>query len=367
MKIAFVTPSYYPSIIGASFYCQDIASYLAKRGHEITVYAKLNPGWQRSEIVDGIEINRVQVSNMFSWKFYFSFKMINAIACRKFDLIHSHHYGYFPATAGFIAAKIRHTPHVFGPYYHPPVYSFARWAQFAAYHFTQGLPLLRMSDKVLPHTAYEMKMLMKVGAKKENMRIVPNIVNTSVFKKNKGVEKENILLFVSNLIRDKGADTAMKIFSKILSERKDYTAVFIGNPYDSRLLPLIEKMKNNRRMIFTNNVKLPDMVKWYNMASVVVLPSKYEAFSRVLAEAQACETPVVATKVGGIPDVVKDKETGFLSDYGNWSEMKANIDKILDDENLGKKMGKNGRKHISENFDVNIIGKKLESVYKSVL
>ncbi|MBI3190748.1 glycosyltransferase family 4 protein [archaeon] len=364
MKIAFVTPSYYPSIIGASFYCQDIASYLTKMGHEVTVYTKWNHGWQKTDIVDEIEINRIPMKNILDGRFYFSCKMVMEIASKKFDIIHSHHYGYFPATAGLIAAKMRNTPHVFGPYYHPPVYSFARWLQFAMYHFTQGLPLLRMSNKVLPHTEYEMKMLLRVGAKKENMKIVPNIVNTSVFKKDDKAEKENILLFVSNLIRDKGADVAMKIFSKILSERKDHTAVFIGNPYDRRLIPLIEKMKNNRRMIFVENIQLQDLVRWYNMASVVVLPSKYEAFSRVLAEAQACETPVVATKVGGVPDVVSDGKSGFLVGYGDWAEMKNKIDTILDDDKLGKKMGKYGRKHIAERFDTDIIGKKIESIYK---
>ena len=367
MKITFVTPAYYPSFIGASFYCQDLASFLTKSGHEVSVYTKLNPGWKRNEIINNVNVNRIPVKHVFGGRFYFSNNMIKKIASEKTDIIHSHHYGYFPATAGFMAAKKMKKPHVFGPYYHPPLYGFARKVQANMYHWTQGKWILKYSDAVLPHTEYEKNLLLNIGTPEKSMHILPNTVNTEKFRKISGTKKENIMLFVSNLIRDKGADVAFDIAEDIMSERKDASAVFIGNPYDNSLVERINELKKNKRMTFLNNITIGELVKWYNRASVVMLPSKYEAFSRVLAEAQACHTPVVSTRVGGVPDVVADGKSGYLVEHGDWKTMKKYVETLLDDKKLNSTMGVAGRKNIESRFSVDAVGKNLESIYKSIV
>ncbi len=367
MRIAFVTPAYYPSIIGASFYCQGLVSYLTERGHEITVFTKWNTGWKLEDNIGNVEIKRIPVKHLFGRRFYYSSKMINAIASENFDIVHSHHYGYFPATAGLLAAKKLNVPHIFGPYFHPPIYGFSRWLQFVSYHLTQGLPLLRFSDKILPHTQYERMQLLKIGATLKNMEILPNIVDINIFKRNKNIKKEKLILFVSNFTKDKGADIAFNIVEKILNDDKDTKALFVGNSYDRHLLDSIKKLRKNKRIEFLRNINLSKLVELYNKASVVILPSRYEAFSRVLAESQSCGTPVVSTKVGGIPEVVMDKKTGFLVDYGKWDQMKEHINILLNDDSLNKKIGKYGSLHIQKKFNKQIVAQKLIRIYESVV
>jgi len=98
----------------------------------------------------------------------------------------------------------------------------------------------------------------------------------------------------------------------------------------------------------------------------VILPSKYEAFGKVLAEAQSCETSVIATRVGGISEVVIDRKTGLLSNYGDWDTFQKNIETLLDNKSLRIKYGKEGRKHVIKNFDTKVVVNNLERIYNTV-
>src|SRR3989338_3203056 len=165
MRIAFVTPAYYPAIIGASMYCQTLASGLTKLGHEVDVFSNAPPNLEKEETVNGIKIRRFYPKTVGNY--YISKGMLKALLKERYDIINSHHFGYYPATAGLIAAKLKKTKHVFGPYYHPPIYGTKRWLMFSAYHLTQGLPIIRFSERVLPHTEAEKKLLLKGGGKKK--------------------------------------------------------------------------------------------------------------------------------------------------------------------------------------------------------
>ncbi len=363
MRIAFVTPAYYPAIIGASLYCQTLARGLTELGHEVDVFSNSPPQLKKEEVINDVKIRRfypIVIGN-----YYISKGMLKALLKEKYDIIHSHHFGYYPATSGFMAAKLRKTKHVFGPYYHPPIYGFKRWLMFSAYHLTQGLPIIRFSEKVLPHTEEEKKLLLKVGGKIDNMEILPNTVDTKKFIR-LNVKKENIILFVGNFIREKGADIAFDIAKELIEKRKDIRFVFIGNPVDHRLLIKIEKLKQTGKVLFLKNVSESELIKWYNKARVIICPSKHEAFGKVIAEAQACGTPAIVTKVGGLPEVVQDKKAGFLIDYGYWNLMKEKIEFYLDNPSTAEKMGLNGRAFVKKHFDEKLIVNKLGKIYNDL-
>ncbi|MBI5347181.1 MAG: glycosyltransferase family 4 protein [Candidatus Aenigmarchaeota archaeon] len=362
MKIVFAATMYYPRNAGEALYVTELAEELVKRGHEVTVFI---PGSRQDWERNGVKIRQfpdTEIARAYS----VSLSYLKALIKEPCDLIHSHHYGYFPATAGFIAAKLKGVPHLIGPYYHPPVYNIKRKLLFWLYHLTQGVFILRYSDIVLPHTEFEKMKLHKVGIIDKNIEILANIGNVNIFKPNKKMKSNTskIVLFVGPLIKEKGADIVLEIASRIIEKDKKIKCVFIGT---GQLEEELKQKSMKKNVVFLKNISDKELVEWYNKASVLVLPSKYEAFGRVLAEAQACETPVVATNVGGIPEVVKDKKTGFLVDYGNWDEMEKYIEVLLKNEKLRTKMGKAGRKHVVENFSIKVIVDKLEKIYRDVL
>src|SRR3989344_7739454 len=208
MKIAFAVPAYWPSVIGVSLYCQELAEGLVKKGHKVTVYTGLNPGWSSEEHRKGVKIKRFERTYAGKY-FYFVFSMIQEIIKDNPNIVHSHHYGYYEATAGLEAAKILKVPHVFGPYYHPPVYGIKKKLLWTVYHHRYGKPLLTQSDVVLPHTEVEKNLLKKIGAKQNKMVTLPNTVNTTKFRPVKKHNKKITIGFVSNLIHEKGAHIAL--------------------------------------------------------------------------------------------------------------------------------------------------------------
>src|SRR5207245_1137289 len=93
-----------------------------------------------------------------------------------------------------------------------------------------------------------------------------------------------------------------------------------------------------------------DLVNLYNEAEVFACPSVYEPFGIINLEAMACETPVIATRVGGIKEVVVDEETGLLVPPGEPAKLGRAITRIIEDPATGEKMGKAGRRLVPEQF-----------------
>jgi len=110
----------------------------------------------------------------------------------------------------------------------------------------------------------------------------------------------------------------------------------------------------------------PDLVNLYNEAAVFACPSIYEPFGIINLEAMACETPVVATRVGGIKEVVVDQETGLLVPPGDPPKLGKAIAKIIDDPELAAAMGTAGRKRVLQQFTWDRIAEKTLKLYRSL-
>jgi glycosyltransferase involved in cell wall biosynthesis len=102
-------------------------------------------------------------------------------------------------------------------------------------------------------------------------------------------------------------------------------------------------------------------------ASVLLLPSELESFGLVALEAMSCEVPVIATNVGGLPEVVVPGETGFLAALGDTDAMADSALQIVRNPHLKKKMGKAGRKRAVEIFGKDKIVPQYEKYYESIL
>jgi len=110
----------------------------------------------------------------------------------------------------------------------------------------------------------------------------------------------------------------------------------------------------------------PDLVNLYNEAAVFACPSIYEPFGIINLEAMACETPVVATRVGGIKEVVVDKVTAFLVPPGDAGKLGRAIAKVLDDPKGAARMGKAGRRHVLRHFTWDHIAERTIRLYGSL-
>jgi glycosyltransferase involved in cell wall biosynthesis len=120
------------------------------------------------------------------------------------------------------------------------------------------------------------------------------------------------------------------------------------------------------RVIFRGHIGYADLPRYYPGARVLVAPSFSETFGMTLIEAMACEVPVVATRVGGIPHVVANGQTGILVESGDASALSEAILRLLADDNLRESMAKAGRQRVLKLFSWDKVAEDMLRQYKDV-
>jgi starch synthase len=111
----------------------------------------------------------------------------------------------------------------------------------------------------------------------------------------------------------------------------------------------------------------PEVIQLLTHATVFVCPSIYEPMGIVNLEAMACETAVVASRVGGIPEVVADGETGFLVELGDADELARRVNEVLADPELAARFGKAGRERAVELFSWRTIAERTAALYGTLV
>jgi glycogen synthase len=114
-------------------------------------------------------------------------------------------------------------------------------------------------------------------------------------------------------------------------------------------------------------VPVEDVIQLYSHAAVFACPSVYEPFGLINLEAMACETPVVASAVGGILEVVEDGRTGLLVPPASPDDLAAAIRRVLDDPALARALGQAGRRRVEERFSWASVAERTEQVYHDAI
>ncbi len=109
------------------------------------------------------------------------------------------------------------------------------------------------------------------------------------------------------------------------------------------------------------------IVDYLSVSDVLLLPSEQESFGLAALEAMACELPVIASRVGGIPEVVDDGDTGFLSGVGNVQKMAQDAARLLTDDNLRREMGRRARDSAISRYRTDLVIPKYIEFYQQVL
>jgi len=372
MRIAVVTTMFYPTKSGVARSITDSILFLRQKyAIDFEVVCPKRGKFPEIENYKGIQIRKFPQILHIARGYRIIKGILTHLLKNKYDLIHAHHFGYYPATVGFLASKLKRIPIIFTPHFHPPIYGIKRSVLFNLYNYTQGYFILKYANKVIAITNYEKMLLSSISKRVDNIEVIPHPVDINKFKI-KRVDKpeflkEKVVLYISGLVPWKGADVLFNISRKILKRRKDVSFVFIGRGPLKEKLMRIAKRISKENYVFLENLTDEELIKWYNLANIFALPSYYEAFGMVLAEAQACCTPCVSTLVGGIPEVVINGKTGLLVEYGDWKGFEENIEYLLDNPKLAKQMGKAGRRHVEKNFEITKVSQKLYRVYESLV
>lgn len=203
---------------------------------------------------------------------------------------------------------------------------------------------------------------------KGNIFEIPNGVNVNLFKPEKKEGDRLKLLFSGRMTAIKGIQNVIKSIPNVLKERKDVLFVFAGVGNKNLFIKMLNKLNiPEDKYEFTYISNYYTLPRLYNSCDILLNPSLYDNFPMSVLEAMACGLPVVASDIGDIPLLVKDNVTGYLINKGDYKELSCKINLLLDDDTLRKKMSKNARTLIINNYSAEIMGKKTVEVYDRVL
>lgn len=149
------------------------------------------------------------------------------------------------------------------------------------------------------------------------------------------------LLYVGYLVPAKGLDTLFRALRVLLDQGRDVRLTMVG---DGLLRGALERQAAalgiTDRVVFAGFTPPPSLAAFYREADLLVLPSLYEAWGIVLAEAAFCGLPAVASRVGGIPEVVREGQTGLLVPPGDVQALAAAVASLLGDPARAHRMGR---------------------------
>ncbi|MEO5777499.1 MAG: glycogen synthase [Flavobacterium sp.] len=265
-------------------------------------------------------------------------------------------------------------------------YFLSRWIENHAYNTADGVIAVSEQMKTDVIEAY--------GIKPEKVTVIHNGIDPEFYKPTfdnnllleYGINPEiPIVLFVGRITRQKGISqliSAAKYFNKNCQ-----IVLCAGAPDTPEIAKeteeLIADLKSQRDGIILISEMLPrEKIKvLYSHARVFACPSLYEPFGIINLEALSCETPVVGSAVGGIPEIIQEGKTGYLIPLESVSRTNFNpkdpeafqknfaakVNQLLDDKNLANQMGKAGRIRVLEKFSWESIAKITYNYYESVI
>ncbi len=161
-----------------------------------------------------------------------------------------------------------------------------------------------------------------------------------------------------------GKAEQMLILKKIMKKMSDVTFYWVGDgPYKEKILPELTKYNNFK---WLGPLKYPNEVRKYlSEIDVYSLLTGIDMSPLTLQEAQLMEKPVIATNVGGVPELLQNEKTGFLVEPNETSKLEESLTLLLEDEKKRKEMGKKGREFIKEKFSWEVITKQFSEVMKN--
>jgi len=170
-----------------------------------------------------------------------------------------------------------------------------------------------------------------LGIPADRVRVIPNGVDSTAFSPMAqrearllcGLpESATVLLTVAGIYEGKGQHTVVDLLPSLMARFPKAIYVMIGAPrpgetYQRRLQASVRRLGLDRQVLFVGPRPHTELRQWFSAADVSVLATQSEGWPNVLLESMACGTPVVATRVGGAPEIVRNGEDGFLVPYGD--------------------------------------------------
>jgi glycosyltransferase involved in cell wall biosynthesis len=345
LKVAHITPTYFgeASVVGGGErYALELSRSLARK-ISTTLITFSKGGQPTIETDESLEIRRYPVSRFVGGNLANPFTLAFVKHLRPYDCLHC--YGYPTAVTDLciLYAKVFRKK-----IFVTDVHGGGRSA--STYMAKLGVDTRRFLDGILSFSEYSAQ---RHKARAERVRVIGGGVDTDHFYP-LNVARDRSVLFVGRLIPIKGIDYLIDAVDLNTSLR------IVGRPYDERYLQDLRAKAQGKTVEFVTHATERNLIREYSSALVTVTPSVYtdmygrategEGLCLVALESMACGTPVIATRCGGLVEVVEDGVTGFLVPPNDSGALKGKIQYFLDHPEIARSMGQAARERVLRDF-----------------
>lgn len=359
MKICIVTEFFIPHYFGGGerrFY--QLAKKLVQKGIQVDVLTMKIKDVPDYENIDGINVHHIGPTienppnrSIFDFIRYFG-SVSGWLIKNSYDLIDAQSYS--PLLSSTIAAKIRRTP-IFGTIYDTSSSGSDQWMEhsFLANLLEKFLVNLRFDKIITISKSTKNSLINDFGVSEDKIELLYIGVDTEKYDSIDLIEKKSDkLIFVGRLIPHKHVNHLIESFEEIIKSIPNARLVIVGKGEEkNNILNLVSSKSLDEYVSFKENLSDEELIKEIKESEALILPSTREGFGMVLAEANYCEVPVVTYASGGTIDVVEDGYNGFLVEPGNISKLTEKTLLLLNDKQLQKQMGTNGRNKVETQFN----------------
>jgi len=350
-----------------------LAKFLNKKEFKPILVCSSNESldnWCKDFENENINVIRIPTTNKHNPKHYTNLKRI--IKIEKPDLIHAHVWNPASCRYAFMAAKSTKTPIITTE--HDPF-------KLSAIKNVFKKSTLKTVDKIITVSKENAKVLKNLHpAHAKKIKVIHNGIDTTWWQSQnlRFTDKDReeiktkifhahedtlILTCVAELHKRKGQKYLIKALPHLVKEYPNLKLVLIGEgPDRDRLTRMVHKLDLEQHITFTGKQK--NIAPLLKASNIFVLPSVREAFGLVLAEAMITPLPVVASRVGGIPELVEDGKTGVLVEPRNPESLAEALLPLIKDHEKRDRMAHFGEERVTKEFDVKVMAAEYEKLYK---
>ncbi|MBI5058681.1 N-acetyl-alpha-D-glucosaminyl L-malate synthase BshA [candidate division KSB1 bacterium] len=362
----------YPTHGGSGVVASELGLALADRGHNVHFFSTARPfrlpGFKPNVFFHEVPVVHYSLFEHTPYTLTISSTLYEAAELHGLDVIHAH-YAIPHAAAALMAKQMGggrppivttlHGTDITLVGSHPAYLPTVRWA-------------INESDAVTAvsqHLAAETHQ--RLGVTRE-IDVVYNFVDGAIYRRQPcSVERklfslagEPLIMHISNFRPVKRIGDLIEAFIKVRKQAKCRMLLVGDGPERTRAEQDARRAGVLGDVVFLGNqVAVNELL---GIADIYFLPSENESFGLSALEAMASEAPVVATKIGGLPEVVKEGETGFLCDLGDTDTMAARILQLVEDGELRRTMGQAARRRALTEFPQDKIVPQYEAVYSRI-
>lgn len=388
MNILFLTRDYPPNLVGGvGSYVYEISRLLTKIGHRVFVLTGTN------DIPCDYEDNGVQIISIKPKEFNFlnpvrrkikgfldrleysyavSQKLKNIIKRYKIDIVEScearaegfwfYLFQHFPP----LVVKL-HTPEsiVFKLDNVPLSVDYLLIKYLEEWWIRKAKKIIGLSKSVVSLSGNFFKL------HSDNFPIVPNPIDINIFKPAGNIKNDVIptVIYVGRLEFRKGAHVLIRAIPFILNEIPEVKFLFIGDDcgMGQYLSKKVIEFGLEEKVIFIPRISRNRLIKHYQQSTICAVPSLWENHPYVILETMACGKPLVATEVGGVPEIIQHRKDGILVPPGSPMCLANGIIELLKNKDLREEIGRNARKKMEERYSPYFVAKKTLEIYTDVL